>query len=341
MSRLSYLLAAIIVLACANVCMADGNTEERDVTVFNKRDGICLAGTLSYPASGKPRAAIVLASGSGQQDRDETIMGHRPFRTIAEGLSSKGYAVLRMDDRGIGGSGGDFSESTTDDFVTDISAAVCYLDSCLGGSVPVGVLGHSEGGTVAVKTAVTNGLCRFIVTLAGPAWSGDSIIMSQARAIATAMTGRWDNEASQRRLLDIVKSDMPGYMANAQLALEIGREYGEGATIPQVKEQIGNAAALMTSPWYRAMVRYNPEDDIRRVAVPWLALNGSKDLQVLPGNLETIRELNPKATTVELEGHNHMFQKCVTGLMQEYATLQGDISDETIDAIVSWLDRLD
>ena len=119
---------------------------------------------------------LVLASGSGQQNRDEEILGHKPFKRIAESLAERGYAVLRMDDRGIGVSEGKFDGAVNADFVSDIRAAVAFTDSLYPG-VPKGVLGHSEGGTVAVRTAVADPLCSFIITLAAPAWQGDSIIM--------------------------------------------------------------------------------------------------------------------------------------------------------------------
>ena len=334
MRALRHIFLLVAVLTAASAFAADS-----DVTVHNKAAGIELGGTLSLPDRGSPRAVLVLASGSGQQNRDEEILGHKPFKRIAESLAERGYAVLRMDDRGIGASGSKFDGAVNADFVSDIRAAVAFTDSLYPG-VPKGVLGHSEGGTVAVRTAVADPLCSFIITLAAPAWQGDSIIMSQTRAIATAMTGSWEKEGLQRRLLDIAAGPLPSFMAQSAIIQLLGEDTGaEAAAMPQVQTQFAAAAKVMTSPWYRDMLRYNPAADIAAVDVPWLALNGSLDVQVLPGNLDTIRQLNPKAQTELLPRHNHLFQICTTGLVNEYAAIDHYISDETLNIIADWLDQ--
>ena len=153
MRALRHIFLLVAVLTAASAFAADS-----DVTVHNKAAGIELGGTLSLPDRGSPRAVLVLASGSGQQNRDEEILGHKPFKRIAESLAERGYAVLRMDDRGIGASGSKFDGAVNADFVSDIRAAVAFTDSLYPG-VPKGVLGHSEGGTVAVRTAVADPLC--------------------------------------------------------------------------------------------------------------------------------------------------------------------------------------
>lgn len=311
---------------------------EREITVVNNTDSITLAGTLTLPDEVSPRALLVMATGSGQQNRDEEIFGHKLFRDIANRLAAEGFASIRMDDRGIGGSGGAFKGATTDDFIADIASAVAAADT-LCPRVPVGVLGHSEGGTIAIRLAAANPECDFIITLAAPAWQGDSIIMSQTRAIAEAMSGRWepDKEAVQRSLLDICKSDVPTAMARPGLIYVLSNSIGEAATLPKVQEQIVASADVMLSDWYRQMLRYNPSDDIASITVPWLALNGDKDIQVLPANLSTIKELNSEAETILLPSHNHLFQQCTSGLVQEYATIPESISATTLDAIATWL----
>ncbi|MDE6062575.1 MAG: alpha/beta fold hydrolase [Duncaniella sp.] len=312
---------------------------EKEVEIINHHDGINLAGTLSTPDSVQPKAVIVLASGSGQQNRDEEMLGHRPFKAIADYLTANGYAVLRMDDRGIGGSGGDFHTATADDFLRDISVALAYTDSCFAG-IPTGVIGHSEGGTIAIRSAATDVRCEFIVTLAAPAWEGDSIVMSQSRALATAMTGRWDGEKLQRSILDIAKSDTPLKQANTMIYMSLAESLGEQAKVSAVQQQLAAQVEGVLSPWYRSMLRYNPSDDIKVVNKPWLALNGSLDTQVLPGNLDTISELNPGAIIKLLPGHNHLFQRCKTGLVHEYENISEDISPETLEMITKWLDGL-
>ena len=311
--------------------------ETQDVIISNQCDNIRLAGTIVTPADSHVKAAIVLASGSGAQDRDETIMHHKPFKVIAESLAEKGFAVIRMDDRGVGKSTGDASAVTLDSNVRDVEAAANWLDSVFHDN-PVGIIGHSEGGQIAVRLAPKDNI-DFIVTLAAPAWAGDSIIMSQARALAVAMTGSWDGEAMQHKLLDIAKSNLPDYIAHTMMYLEMANSLGEMAKLPQVQSQLNQQIDVMLSPWYREFLRYNPEEEIKRVSVPWLALNGSKDMQVLPDNLSSIKKLNPKADTLLLEGLNHLFVPASTGSPAEYATITAPISPEVIEFIAEWIEE--
>lgn len=326
------------IAACLSGALCAGAFEIRDVTIPNQRDNVKLAGTLVTPADGRVRAAIVLASGSGAQDRDETILHHKPFKVIAESLSDKGFAVLRVDDRGVGESTGDAASVTLNSNVRDVEAAANWLDSAFS-DIPLGIIGHSEGGQIAVRLAQKDNV-DFIITLAAPAWAGDSIIMSQGRAIATAMTGRWDGEAMQRKLLDIAKSNLPNHLAHSMMYIEMANTLGEMAKMPQVKSQLNQQIDAMLSPWYREFLRYNPAEDIKRVSKPWLALNGSKDMQVLPANLASIKELNPSAYTLLLEGLNHLFTAAQSGSPSEYATITEPLSPTVIDAIVNWLEKI-
>lgn len=317
---------------------AAADITERNVKVINPDDNVALAGTLALPKDGKPKAVLILATGSGCQDRDETIYDKKPFKTIADSLATHGYASLRFDDRGAGESGGDYAKVTAATFLSDIKCMLTLSDSIFE-NVPTGILGHSEGAWTAMQAA-QDSKCDFIITLAGAAWQGDSIIMSQSRVMAVAATGRWDKESTQRKLLDICMLPLPGAFIKAQLCVAIGEEYGEAATLPSVQKQIGAIAEAMTSAHYMEMLKYNPADDIRNVNKPWLAVNGSVDMQVLPENLNTIKELNPRVDTVLLDGHNHLFQKGGTGMINEYQTLEGDISAECIEVILDWLGKL-
>lgn len=295
-----------------------------------------MGATLSMP-SGKPRAAIVMATGSGTQNRDEEVFGKKPFKAIADRLSANGFAVLRVDDRGLADPT-EAAGATVGTYVADVAAAVAVADSIFN-DIPTGIIGHSAGGSYAIANAAHNPAVDFIVTLAAPAWSGDSLIMSQCRAMATALTGRWDGEALQARLMALAKSNLPALVARTAIVGALGESIGEMAKMPGVAEQLGGQADALLSPWYRSMLRYDPADDIRSIAKPWLALNGSKDIQVLPANLATIRELNPTAETVELPEHNHLFLPCSTGMVDEYPSLPGDISPQTLDTILAWLDK--
>ncbi len=323
-------LLAVSISSAASVPEISGH----EVRVSNTAAGITLAGTLTAPAS--PKAVCVLATGSGPQDRDETILGHKPFKVLADTLATHGYAVLRMDDRGVGDSGGVFEGSTLDDFVSDIAAGVAYVDTVYNG-LPVCVIGHSEGGSIAIRLAAIDSRVDMITTLAAPAWRGDSVIMSQTRELATRTLGRWDKEGLQRQLLDIAMSDVSD--ASARMSLQYLLLSQPEASIPQVRDGFIQSAKAMSGPYYRRMLRYDPAEDMKQVKDPWLALNGDRDVQVLCANLRTISECAPHADTVVMEGHNHLFQHCTTGMPDEYASLPEDISAEPLAAIAEWLDR--
>lgn len=308
---------------------------EKDLTV-KTADGIAMGATLTSPSS--PRAALLLATGSGTQNRDEEVVGKKPFKTIAEFLSDNGYAVLRVDDRGIA-SPESARTATMQTDVDDILAGYTLLDSIYP-DLPKGILGHSSGAACAIRIGARHEGVGFVIALAAPAWSGDSTSMAQNRAIATMMTGRWDGEKLQRKILDIAKSGAPEITARAMITMAFNETLGAAADNQQVQNQVQQQISGVLSPWFRSMLRYDPSDDIRSISIPCLALNGSKDIQVLPANLETMHELNPAIETRLMQDHNHLFQVCQTGMVQEYATLPGDISDETLKAILSWLERV-
>ncbi|MDE6528936.1 MAG: hypothetical protein K2L78_07810, partial [Muribaculaceae bacterium] len=143
----------------------------------------------------------------------------------------------------------------------------------------------------------------------------------------------------QREILDLVKSNLNDMQLRMAMSVKVSSLLGESASLPQAKEAIRKQVDVLVSPWYRKMIKYDPAADIAGVRKPWLALNGERDTQVLAANLETIKTLNPKADTVLLPAHNHLFQQCTTGLINEYATIPEDISQETLDAIIDWLGR--
>ncbi|MDE6007736.1 MAG: alpha/beta hydrolase [Muribaculaceae bacterium] len=319
----SLLLSGISLMAFAQSEEAETATslsflDADNAVVINKTDSAALVGTWLMPENATPKAAIVLATGSGLQDRDETVLNHRPFRAIAERLSKEGYAVLRLDDRGVGKSSGDVVNATTATLTGDIAAGLEWMDS-VAPNIKKGVLGHSEGGLIAVNLA-QNPKCDFIITLATPSYPGDSIILQQARAVTTAMMGRFEGEPMQKKLL----SD----------------QLGEQFNLPIVKKQVELQVETLLSPWYREFLRTDPTEAIRAVNKRWLALNGEKDYQVLAKNLAHIKEINYNAECMILPEHNHLFLECSTGLPQEYALLKGDISEETLKLIVDWLNSI-
>lgn len=327
-----------IIITILTIINVKGFAYEQDVKVINEVAGISLAGTLALPDNNQPKALLVFASGSGAQNRDEEIFGLKPFKVLSDTLVSEGYGTLRLDDRGVGGSEGKFDDVILDDLTGDILAGVTYLRH-LYPDTKIGVLGHSQGGQVAVKLASKDNL-DFIVTLAAPAWKGDSLIMSQCRAMAIATNGSWPNENLERRLLDIAMSDIPTAIGKTLLYNEMISTIGEVAGITQVQSQIFEQVVPLMSPMYRNLLRYNPENDIKAVNVPWIALNGDKDLQVLVQNLSTIKDFNPQATTIIIEDHNHLFQPAISGLPNEYPTGGQSPSKKTLEILLRELNKI-
>lgn len=326
-------LALFLALVQAVVSMA----LERDIVVENAADKVVLSGTLAVPDdNATPRAAIVLASGSGAQDRDETVYGLKPFKVLSDSLVAKGFAVMRLDDRGVGGSTGQVLTSTTEALAGDISCALDSFKSIFPG-VKTGVIGHSEGGALAMINGADCDNCDFIITLAGPAWRGDSIVMNQSRTAAIAATGRWDAEALERTLLDIAMSETIPSIATSQMMAAAGAIMPEQMAIPQVAQAMAQQFSAMTLPWYRNFLRFDPAPYIERVEVPWLALNGEIDLQVTPENLATVAALNPRAEVRVLPRHNHMFQSTDNGAVANYPRAGQSPSDATLSVIVEWL----
>ena len=204
-----------------------------------------------------------------------------------------------------------------------------------------GIFGHSEGGTAAIRNAVDNPRCGFIITWGAPAWDGDSIVMSQTRARMHAEHGGWENESAQKQkyMLELIKSDMPEGTLLRKLVMIVVPEAKDTIGFSDVPARTFEQLRYMISPPFREIIRNRPESYIKSVIVPWLALNGDKDSQVMPENLRLISKWNPQATTVMLKDHNHWMQHCLTGEIKEYDTIAEDISQEMLDIITDWLDR--
>lgn len=284
-----------------------------------------LAGTLTLPPSfGEGTGAslcLLLVTGSGLQDRDETLFDHKPFAVIADYLARHGIATLRYDDRGFGQSTGDPSKCTTADFAKDAAACIAFLRSTPllkggdGGRLKVGILGHSEGGSIAfmlgAKSLPTKEggqgkpFVDCIVALAAPGIKGDTLLVEQTNALL--------------RL-----NGQPANMTLKRLRLTM--------------------AMQPTNPWYEYFVEYDPSADIAATRCPVLALNGSLDCQVLPkSNLAAIRQLstlNSHLSTKEYPGLNHLFQHAQTGAATEYGNIEETISEEVLRDIVTWLHSL-
>lgn len=325
-----------------------------DVT-FPSVEGVELAGTLTLPegcSPESPRPAVVLLSGSGPHDRDHPIAGHRPFVVLADRLARAGYIVLRFDDRGVGKSTGNFVGATTLDFAQDAAAAVRFLlDRAEVRRDAVGLLGHSEGGNVAVLAASRSNLpVAFLVLLASPGVSGRDVLLDQMAALQQAMGASPTRieaiSAAQRSVFEAVLTGQRDLAL--ERILELLRLQQGLATLTEqgralLRQRAEAEAAAVFTPWFTVFLRYSPQEDLRRVRVPVLALGGSLDLQVDPDrNLAAIDAAlaaggNPDRTVVKLEGLNHLFQKGRTGLVSEYGELDETFNEDAIRQIVRWL----
>jgi pimeloyl-ACP methyl ester carboxylesterase len=317
-----------------------------EVTVPNSGADITLAGTLTLPAGTGPFPAVVLVSGSGPQDRDESLLGHKPFLVLSDHLTRAGIAVLRYDDRGVGGSTGDFSASTSEDFASDALAAVDFLRTRRDVAT-VGIVGHSEGGLVGPMAAALSDAVGFVVMLAGPGITGAEIIELQSRLIARA-EGATDemvqlNAAVQAKMFQILQKEPDAARAEPLLKAALTEA---AASLPEEESTpaaIDAQVRQVNSPWFRYFLTYDPRPTLARVKVPVLALNGSLDLQV-PAEVN-LREVgaalqegrNPDFTTRELPGLNHLFQQAETGAPSEYRTISETMNPVALEAVSGWI----
>jgi hypothetical protein len=312
---------------------------EEDATY--KSAGNTLAATLTIPAGQGPFPAVLLIAGSGPHDRDESLLGHKPFLVLSDYLTRKGIVVLRADKRGVGKSTGDYAKATTADFAADAEAGVAYLKTRPEvDQRKIGILGHSEGGIVAPMVAVADPSVAFVVMMAGSGVPGDEIIVEQTRLISEAggeSKEKADADAEkERETLALVKNEKDPATRDRLLGIKLA---AEGMPDAQVAAEIKQA----TSPWFRFFISYDPAATLRKLTIPVLALSGSLDLQVPPAqNLPAIRKAlaeagNQHAEVDELPGLNHLFQNAKTGSPAEYGQIEETISPVALDKNATWI----
>jgi pimeloyl-ACP methyl ester carboxylesterase len=321
-----------------------------DVNFTNQTDKVTLSGTLSMPKEKGSFPAVILVSGSGPQDRDEALLGHKPFLVLADYLTRQGFAVLRYDDRGFGKSTGNFSTSNSSDFARDAYAAVQYLKTRKEiNKKKIGVIGHSEGGMIATKLAAAYKDVAFIVLLAGPGMSGDQILLQQQEVIGKSSgapdTLVAETIAANKKIFDIIKSSKDTAVIRSRVTTYLSNIYNDGllpAEEGKTKEEVvlGKSHEIL-SPWIIYFIQYDPQVDLKLIKQPVLALIGSKDCQViakynLPA-LKTALEHNKKARVLEMVGLNHLFQTADTGMPEEYATIEETMSTAALETISEWL----
>lgn len=319
-----------------------------EVTFENPKAGVKLAGTLTLPQTGSNFPVAVLITGSGKQNRDEEILGHKPFLVIADYLTRNGIAVLRYDDRGVAGSTGNFDTATTADFAEDAAGAVAYLRTRKEiNPKQIGLIGHSEGGMIAPMVASASKEIGFIVLLAGIGIKGDELMLLQKQRIEEKMGYNAMQVASSRQFMASAYQLITQTTDNGASLRDSVARYLTSASLGSLpKEQITAISEQITTPWFVYLLRFDPAVYLSKITCPVLALNGSKDLQVPPKeNLSRIQSSiesngNKHVTTIELENLNHLFQECNTGLPAEYATIEQTCSPRMLEAVNAWLGKL-
>lgn len=328
-------------------------TEE--VKFENQKEKITLAGTLSLPSKEGNYPVAILISGSGPQNRDEEIMGHKPFLVIADHLTKNGIAVLRYDDRGTAQSTGDFNAATSKEFGTDVEAAISYLKTRKEINVKkIGLIGHSEGGLIAPMVAADSKDVAFIVLLAGPGIPGDEIMMKQTRLLGKA-GGLPDqaldkSEQMNKKVYAVLKQKLDIAETKRQIKVLLEEDHNQAPAEQKLSDSdreavISRMVNSIVSPWTQFFLTYDPAKALEKVKCPVLALNGEKDLQVPPKeNLEAIKNAlekggNKSFTTKELPNLNHLFQESKTGAPSEYGTIEQTFSPIALSEVTTWINK--
>jgi len=362
--RLHTMLPVVLLLALGDPiygasasAQLSGGVVTEEITFSNGK--IRLAGTLTLPSGDAPHAAVVLFSGSGPQDRDgatKTIPGYRPFAIIAEHLAHNGVAVLRYDDRGVGESSGEYIEATEPDFISDAETALRYLAGRKEiESKQVGVLGHSEGCLIATKVAANNPQAAFVISLAGGAVDGYTLLLRQAERQGQAEGMSEERVAEtvqeQRRIFDLVLAKeweeltevVSATILKRLEALPKEKTAAIGDMNSFAKKRALRSVSAFQHPRYQFLLRHDFGKDWEKVSVPVLALFGELDVQCDASQNKVAlkqalaRNENDDVKIVIVPAANHCFMKARTGSMSEYATLPKDFAPGLLEAISSWL----
>jgi len=324
---------------------------EEEVRFNNTEANVTLAGTFTKPKTETEHPVVILITGSGPQDRDQTFAGHKPFLVLADYLTRQGIAVLRYDDRGTSESTGNFSTATTEDFANDVVAAVNYLKTRDDVDIDnIGLIGHSEGGIIApLATNKAKKDVSFIISLAGTGISGAEFSLWQAtsmRGFPVPDEAAFENAI--REGISIASADQDLSAIRAAL-----KTHYNSTLVPILKPVVGsnekiagaidNLINANTTPWVRYFYSYNPADEYAKIKKPVLSLNGSKDTQV-PAKIhqEGIKKAlekakNKKFQIIELDGLNHLFQEADTGKMDEYSKIDQTFSPKALEIISDWI----
>jgi uncharacterized protein len=324
---------------------------DEEVIFENLNAGIKLAGTITIPENAFNAPAVIMVTGSGKQNRDEEIAGHKPFKVIADHLTRRGIVVLRYDDRGMGGSSGNFDKSSTGDFADDAKAAIAYLQGREEVNPDkIGIIGHSEGGIVASIVAYESEDVAFIVSLAGLVGNFEEVILGQ---LIDQLRQRGKNEDDidlertfRKRMFSIVKENIDSALMAEKLwdvYDELSEEEVTRLNWPKGRHE-SHIKQLM-SRWWHYNLRLDNQKILMAIKCPVLALYGEMDKQVIPGqNIPFVEKAlengeNSDFEIMTLSGLNHMFQRANTGEVNEYIKIEETISPLVLDIITNWIEK--
>ncbi len=323
---------------------------EEEVTFENKKAGDVLSGTFTYPKEGKKFPTVLLIPGSGPHNRNEEILGHKPFLVISDYLTRHGIAVLRYDDRGVGKSTGSYAGATSKDLASDAAAAVNYLKTRKEVG-KIGLIGHSEGGIIAPMVANQSKNISFIILMAAPGIPCDQILLKQAYLIGK---GAGENDSTleitkklNEKIYNLIKEKKDSSQTAHRLE-KVASDFYDNSS-PQFKQALGSKENFLLqlkpvlSPWFRYFINYDPRPALEKIKCPVLAIDGTKDVQVPPKeDLAAIKKAlidggNKKVKIVNFEGLNHLFQPAKSGLPSEYNKISETISPKVLELITSWI----
>ena len=355
-----FLIALLSWCICASA-FAQKSTFASDSVQFKNADAsITFGATVSTPNKiNNTGRAVVIISGGGRQDRDGKMAGHLWFKVLADYLNAKGLTVLRMDDRSVGKTTGDYDMATTADFADDALTAIAYLKSRKDLKLKkIGLIGHSEGGAAIAIAASQSKDVAFLISLSGLAIDGRSSLKFQNEDLVAASTLPEVDKKRSNEINNLMFQTAYKYVDSANMEQKLNETYSEwkkkddeyfktlNIKFDHFRFPVYSYVMNAVKPWYRYFLKFDPIDFLPKLTVPILAINGDKDLMVrsVP-NLANWKNLpakggNRKVTVKEIPGLNHLLQHCVTCQQQEYATLKETIAPEVLDEIGRWLDKL-
>ena len=350
MLRITVLFLAFLFFGCQEEKI---NSISESIVFKNYKDNINLVGKLSLPNKKGKFPAVILISGNGEHNRNAEFGNHKPFLDISNYLTKNGVAVLRYDKRGVGESTGNYSSSNSFDFAEDVNSAIDYLLTRKEiQKNNIGLIGHSEGGLIAPIVVTMSSNVAFIISLAGPSINGNRILLSQQKAIASAkgINETEINKSQQlnRNAFEIVKKYKDKTVLKEKMIAyikEISKNDSDKPDNMTFEEYVDAQVNRILNPWMVNFLRYNPEQYIKQIHCPVLALNGSKDLQVLAKeNLPEWKRIleesgNNNITIKELSGLNHLFQTCETGLPDEYEKINESFSLIAMKEMTKWIKK--